>query len=63
MKKKDLNTSFDRMTAEQLQRGINRWLKGGSNDAERDESVQRAAQKKLTRIAEKRAAKNAEKTE
>lgn len=61
MKTKDLNTPFDQMTADQLQRGINLWLRGGADDASRDESVRKATEKKLAKIAEKRAAKNAPK--
>lgn len=51
--KKDLKTDFDKMTPEQLQRGINRWLRGGADDASRDESVKRKVDKTLAKKAAK----------
>ncbi len=61
--RKDLCTDFNSMTPAQLERGIQRWLNGGSNDTERDAAIQKKVDKTLAKAAEKQARKKAGKSD
>jgi hypothetical protein len=59
MKNAELDTPFAEMSGDQLSRGIQRWLTGGSTDAQRDETVLR----KVAKARERKAIKNAVKSQ
>jgi hypothetical protein len=58
MNSKTIDSSLGKMTPEQLQKGIHRWLTGGRTTTERDETILRKVTKAREKEAQKKAAKS-----